>query len=160
MKIFGKKSLDEIFEIGILIKSFFGFFEILGGFIFAVSGNFIVNDLIINFAQQEIADDPNDFFANYLIKLAGGFSSDTHLFAVIYLILHGIVNMFLAIALLKNKMWAYSWAIAGFSLFIIYQIYRYFHTYSLILLVLTLFDIFIVLLIFLEYKSKQKKLSK
>ena len=56
-----KKILDRIFELGILIKSLFGFFEILAGIIFAISGKLIVNNIIIAFAQQEIADDKNDF---------------------------------------------------------------------------------------------------
>lgn len=155
--IFSKKLIDKIFELGILIKSFFGFFEILAGFVLAISGRLAINNLIIALTQQEIAEDPNDFFANYLIKASNNFSAGGHIFAVIYLIFHGVVNIFLATALLKNKIWAYPWALAGFSFFIIYQIFRYFHTHSLLLLLLTIFDIFIVLIILLEYRKKYKR---
>lgn len=151
------KFIDKAFEIGILIKSFFGIFEILAGIVFAVSRELIINNVILAFAQQEIADDPSDAVANYLIRAVNDFSAGSYLFAVIYLISHGAVNVFLAIALFKNKTWAYGWAIAGFGTFIIYQLYRYFHTYSLVLLSLTVFDIFIVLIIFLEYKRKRKR---
>ena len=151
-----KKILDRIFELVILIKSFFGFFEILAGIIFAISGKLIVNNIIIAFAQQEIADDKNDFLANFLINSLHDFSAGTYLFTVIYLILHGIINIFLGISLMKNKIWAYPWAVAGFSFFITYQILRYFYTHSILLLFLTLFDIFIVILVLLEYKNKKK----
>ncbi len=151
-----KKILDKAFEIGILIKSFFGFFEILAGLILIISGRLVINNLIISLIQQEISDDSNDFFANYLINAANNFSAGTHTFAIVYLILHGIVNIFLGISLMKNKIWAYPWASAAFSFFIIYQVFRYFHTYSLLLLFLILFDIFIVSIILLEYKSKRK----
>ena len=155
--IFSKNLIDKTFEIVILIKSFFGFFEILAGIIFAVSGNLIINNIIIAFAQQEIADDPNDLVANLLINSVNDFYAGTYLFAVIYLILHGVINLFLAIALAKNKTWAYPWAMAGFSSFIVYQTYRYFHTYSSMLLILTMLDVFVVLVIFLEYRKKKRK---
>ena len=157
MKIFFKKIIDKIFEIGILIKSFFGFFEVLTGIVIATSGRLIVNNLIIALTQQEILDDPNDFFANYLIKISNNFFANSHIFAIVYLIFHGLVNIFLAMALLKNKIWIYPWAAAGFSAFITYQIFRYFHTYSILLLFLTLFDFFIVSIILLEYNNKRKK---
>jgi uncharacterized membrane protein len=155
--ILSKKIIDRTFEVGILIKSFFGVFEILAGIVFAISGRLAINNLIIALTQQEISDDPNDFIANYLIKTANNFSTGTHIFAIVYLIFHGIINIFLAIALLKNKIWAYPWAITGFSIFIIYQVFRYFHTHSLLLLFLTLFDIFIVSVILLEYNNKRKR---
>ncbi len=156
-KVSIKKIIDRTFEIGVLIKSFFGFFEVLAGIVFAVSGKLIINNIIIAFAEQEIAGDPNDIFANYLIKSVNDFSAGSYLFAVIYLMLHGVINVFLAVALLKNKLWAYPLATAGFGAFIIYQTYRYFHTYSPMLLILTAFDVFIVFIILLEYKRKAKK---
>ena len=154
--ILNKKIIDKIFDIVILFKSFFGFFEILAGILFAVSGKLIVDNLILILTQQEIVEDPKDFFANYLIKTGNNFSNGGNIFAIVYLIFHGVINIFLAVALSKNKLWAYPWAITGFGFFIIYQSYRYFQTFSLPLLFLTLFDIFIVLIIWLEYTRKRK----
>lgn len=153
--IFNKKLIDKIFDVGILLKALFGFFEVSAGIVLAISGQLVINNFIIDLAQQEIADDPNDLIAGFLINTANNFYYDTHLFAIIYLIAHGIINMFLAFFLSKNKIWAYPSAIFLFGIFIIYQIYRYFHTYSFSLLVLTLFDIFIVLIIWLEYNRKK-----
>jgi len=154
-----KKTIDKIFELGILIKSFFGIFEVLAGLVLAVSGRLIINNLIVALTQQEISEDPNDFIANYLVRAVNNFSVGAHIFAVVYLIFHGLVNIFLAIVLLKNKIWAYPWAVTAFSIFIIYQVFRYFHTHSLLLLFLTIFDAFIVFIIWLEYKRKYKKQS-
>ena len=157
--IFDKKTIDKIFEIGILAKSIFGFFDVLAGITLAVSGKLIVDNFIISFAQQEIADDPNDFIANYLINAANNFYGTTHVFAVIYLLFHGIINMFLAVALLKNKLWAYPWAITGFSLFAVYQVYRYLHTHSVSLLILTIFDILVILIVILEHRRHYKRVK-
>jgi uncharacterized membrane protein len=154
-KFLKKKIISWIFQFTFIAKSVIGFFEIIAGIIMATSGRFVVNDIIISLAQQEILGDPDDVIVNYLITISNNFSGAINLFAVVYLFSHGIINVFLAVALLKNKLWVYSWAIAGFGLFIIYQIFRYFHTYSLTLLLLTIFDIFIVSIILLEYKKKK-----
>ena len=154
---FIRKLIDESFEIGIFLKSLFGFFEVLAGIVLAVSGRLVINNLIIILTQQEISEDPKDFFANFLIKTSRDFSSGAHIFAVTYLIFHGILNIFLGISLLKEKIWAYPAAISLFSLFLIYEIYRCFHTHSLMLLFLIIFDTFILLLIFLEYRKKLSK---
>ncbi|MCX6724121.1 MAG: DUF2127 domain-containing protein [Candidatus Staskawiczbacteria bacterium] len=155
--IFNKKLIDRAFELGILIKSFFGIFEILAGIILAISGRLMVNNFIIALTQQEISEDPNDFFANYLINGVNNFSAGSNIFAVAYLVFHGLVNISLAIALLKNKIWAYPWALFGFSAFLIYQTYRYVHNHSVLLLFLTLADALILFIVLLEYKKKRRK---
>jgi len=99
-----------------MVKSLFGFFEILAGILLAISGKFIVDNLILAVAQQEIIEDPHDFVLITLIKISNSFYTTGHIFAVFYLIFHGVVNIFLAIALLKNKIWAYPWAMVGFGL--------------------------------------------
>jgi len=158
--IFDKKVIDEIFDVGILLKFLHGFFELLTGIFLVTPGRIVADNLVIAITRAEIAEDPSDLIANYLIHVTGNVAGGVNFFVVFYLLLHGIVNTALAFALLKNKMWAYPWAIAIFGLFIVYQIYRYLHTYSLLLLFLTIFDIFIVAVIWLEYNNKKKKSKK
>ena len=158
-KIFTRKLIDKVFEIGVLVKAVFGLFEILAGIAFAVSGKFLVNNIILLFAQQEVSDDPGDFILNFFAKSLHDFSAGSYLFAVVYLIFHGIINIALVVALLKNKVWGYHWAMVGFSIFIIYQVYRYSYTHSFLLLLLIIFDVFVVSAILLEYRSKKINLS-
>lgn len=148
-----KKLIDKFFEWGILIKALVGSFELLTGIFIAVSGHLLVDNFLINVAQQEILEDPNDFIANLVVNSVNNFSAGSYLFAVIYLIFHGVVNIFLAISLAKKKIKTYPAIMAVFGIFMIYQMYRYFHTYSLVLLLLTAFDIFFVSVIWLEYKK-------
>ncbi len=160
MKKIFNKIIDDFFEVGVIIKLFFGFFEVLTGTILAISGKLIVNNLVIFLTQQEISEDPNDFFANSLIQISNGISSSLHVFAIVYLIFHGVVNIFLGAFLLKGKLWAYPAAIGVFFPFLIYQIYRYFHTHSLALIFLSIFDAFVMWIIFMEYNKKIAKLNK
>ena len=156
MKKLFNKLIDETFDVGILLKFLHGFFEILGGLFLASPGRQITDNVIVALTRGEIAEDQKDFIANYLIKISSQVSGNVNFFAVFYLIFHGIVNAGLAIALLKNKLWAYPLAIVTFIIFTVYQIYRYSYTYSLSLLLLTLFDVFLVVVVYLEYKKKLK----
>lgn len=153
-KIIGNgKFLYKIFEFGILIKAVYGFFEILGGILLSISGQKIIDNVVILITHQEIIEDPNDLIANYFIGLSNNFSVGTQVFAVFFLILHGAVNILFAVSLLKKRIQDFPVAIFVFCAFIIYQLYRYFHTYSLLLLFLTSVDVLIVIVIWLEYKK-------
>ena len=151
-----KKLVDKIFEIGILLKAVFGFFEILGGILFIFSRDWLVNNLFLLLAKAEIAEDPNDFFAGYLAKLVANLAFGRQIFAILYLLFHGVINIFLAISLAKGKVKTYPAVIAVLCGFIFYQIYKYLHTFSLPLLALTLFDIFFVVVVWLEYRKKKR----
>lgn len=153
------KIIDGIFEIGVSLKALFGIFELFGGILFIAYGKKIVNSFLLNLAVKEVTEDPNDLLGNYIIKMTHDFSSGTQIFASIYLLSHGIINIFLAIFLLKGKLWAYPTAIASFGAFILYQTYRFFHTHSLFLLFLIIIDIFLVSVIFMEYKKHKKRLT-
>jgi uncharacterized membrane protein len=156
--IFTKKVIDRIFEIGLFGKFLIGVLEFSAGIIYWISGQVILNRFLIFLANQEAAEDPNDFVVNYFTKIAGALSVGTHVFAIAYLIFHGLINILLVIILFRDKLWAYHWAMVGFTTFVVYQIYRYFYTGSLLLLFLTAFDVFIILFILIEYRKKRKAL--
>jgi len=155
MRVSLRKIVDRVFDVGVMLKAFFGFFEVLAGILLAVSGKLLLNNFIIDLAQQEIAEDPNDLIANFLVNSAHALYYDARVFAVAYLAIHGVINVFLGISLLKNKIWAYPWAIGLFEAFIIYQIYKFFLTFSWTLFFLSVFDILLVLIIYLEWNRKK-----
>ncbi len=160
MKINFRKIIDDGFDIGILLKLIHGFFEILSGIFLITPWRAVTDSAIFLLTREEIAEDPRDIVANYLIGLGNSISGGVNLFAVFYLLFHGAINTALAIALFKKKIWAYPVAIVIFGLFIIYQTYRFFYTHSFALLILTLFDIIIVVFVALEYRKKIKDLGK
>ena len=145
--------LDKIFDVGILVKAIFGFFEILSGIFLVFSGGKIINSFITYITQSEISDDPHDFFANILIKSGNNLAAGSHIFAIVYLIVHGIINLLLVVAVAKGNKKIYPFAILVFGIFIVYQSYRYFYSFSPVLLLLIVFDIFFVYVIYLEYRK-------
>ena len=152
-----KKIIHKTFEIGVVVKSLFGFVEILAGIFVAVAGEKLIDNFLINLAMDEIYREPNDFFARHFIIWSTDLYLGSKVFAVLYLLFHGIANLLLVVALLKEKAWGYHWAMVGFTLFVIYQVYEYCHTFSVSLLWLTIFDILFIIIILLEYRKLRKK---
>ena len=145
--------LHKLFIFSIIIKGIDGVLETVGGSVLF----FIKSQKIVQFIQQifhhELAQDPHDVIANYLIKAVRHLSHGTMIFAAVYLSIHGLIKMGLVSALLKKKLWAYPLAAIILSLFVLYEIFRFFFTYSYILLFLIIVDIIIVILLRIEYKE-------
>ncbi|HKJ44661.1 MAG TPA: DUF2127 domain-containing protein [Balneolales bacterium] len=146
-----RKLYHELFIISIIIKGIDGFLELIGGIIlYSVKSRNIVN-WVHSIFRHELAQDPKDFIANFIIKAAHHLSHNTLLFAAIYLFLHGLIKISLVTALWLKKIWAYPLAGIILFLFVVYELYRYSHTHSLILLFLIIIDVIIVVLLRFEY---------
>ena len=158
MKPLTEHRIHEIFQLSILLKGAHAFLECVSGLALAlVSTNSIVA-AITWLTQDEFAEDPNDFVASQLLRMAEGFSVTTKNFYVFYLLSHGVVKLFLVAALLKNKLWAYPASLVVLGLFIAYQVYRFTYTQSMGLVVLTVFDLVVMYLIWHEYQLVRRHL--
>ena len=154
----GEKYWDRFFEFGIMVKAINGLWETMAGFLFLFlsKATFIYwfNSLFYN----ELLEDSNDRFINFLNSALLNFSSDAKIFIAIYLLAHGILNIFLVIQLYRKKHWAYLAMIATMLIFMTYQIYRISIYHSLFLTVITVFDIIFIPIIWHEYKYHKKNL--
>ncbi|MEI8337649.1 MAG: DUF2127 domain-containing protein [bacterium] len=151
-----EKYIYEFFELSILLKAINAVIEIiLGLIIFFITQDFI-HDVITFFTSKELIEDPTDLFANYFFVSGNNFAATSHIFIIIYLLVHGVIKLILMLSLFKNKLWAYPLSIIFFSLFIFYQIYRFTYTHSLWLILFTIFDILVVWLVWHEYISLKK----
>ncbi len=72
-------------------------------------------------------------------------------FVGIYLLFHGLLNVFLAYNLYKNRLWAYPVSIVTVVLFLTYQVHQLVETHSVILFFITLFDVGYIWLTWHEY---------
>ncbi len=152
MKKLSEKNIHSIFEIGIVVKGIHAILEIVSGVLaFFLTKTFLVSVMTF-LTRGELLEEPNDFFANYFMTITNNISASTKYFLTFYLLLHGVIKLFLIIGLLRKKLWAYPASIAIFSLFVFYQVFRYFHTYSIGLLLLTVFDLIIIFLTIHEYR--------
>lgn len=156
--ILEEKKIFWFFEVGIWLKGLNALTEIIGGLLILLINKTSIILFALKITQNELSDDPKDFVANFIVNSISNFSSGSQIFFSTYLLLHGLVKIFLVINLLKNRLWAYPASVVGFGFFIIYQIYRYSFTHSVWLLALTVFDIIVVALIWHEYRLRKRRI--
>jgi uncharacterized membrane protein len=145
---------EWLFRITVTVKGLDGALEfIAGAALLVIKPEFILRTIAF-MTQDELDEDSRDFVAHQLHNVAEHLSVGTQHFAAAYLLIHGIVKIALVVALLKNRIHVYPWAMAVFGALIAYQLYRFTYTHSVMLLVLSAFDAAVVWLIWLEYRSK------
>ncbi len=145
------KIIHNAFKVGILLKGLNGFLEIIGGMLLFFISPKTLYYLVRLITQSELSEDPKDRLANFLVQTARDFSVSSQIFGGFFLLSHGLIKIFLIIALFKKKLWAYPLAIVVFGMFIIYQMYRYSLSHSGWMIFLSILDIFVIALTYLEY---------
>ena len=148
------KSLTHIgFRVGLVLKGLFAISEIIGGFAMIFLNPDRVNQLIALITKNELIEDPNDIFMNFLISHIHAFSVSSQQFAIIYLLVHGIIKLVVICLLWVKKLWAYPLSIVVFAGFVVYQMYHYVSSHSVMLLILTAVDLIMIVLTIIEYRS-------
>jgi uncharacterized membrane protein len=160
MKWSEKARLREfLFRASVLLKGLDALLEIVGGIAaWMVSPSLIVR--VVGFlTQDEIREDPHDLVANYLRHAVSRFTPGSEHFLAVYLLGHGIVKLFVVLALLKNKLWGYPAALIVFGGFVVYQVYRFALTGGIGLIALTIVDLIVMWFIWLEYRAVKEHLA-
>lgn len=151
------KFLHNLLSYAIFIKGLSGLLEFAGSMVlFFIASRPVTFTMNILFSFV-LAHDPDDPIANLVIKLLGEMSKSTRLFGATVLLIFGLINLFLVIAIWKEKFWIYPSAAIVIMFLIVYQIFRFSHTGSIALFLLTLLDILIVFLLFREYSIHMRK---
>lgn len=146
------KTIHVLFKVTVIGKAIDGAFEVIGGVMLFFVTRGQINWLLRALTQHEISEDPHDLIANFLLNSVHHLSTNTKVFAALFLLWHGVVKVGLVVGLLRRYLWAYPTAIVAFGIFLAYQIYRYSHTGSVWLLVLSFLDVLLVCLTVVEYR--------
>jgi len=150
--------IHQIFTSSLLLKGALALLECAAAMALALVSPASIVNLITSLTQDEFVEDPNDFVATQLLRMAQDFSVSSRNFSVFYLLSHGIVKLLLVAGLLRNKLWAYPASLVVLGVFIAYQVYRFSYTHSFGLLVLTAFDLLVIVLIWHEYQLIRRRL--
>ncbi len=141
-----------IFRIGIFLKGFDGILEVVGGFVLLSINRETITHIMYVLLQPEFAEDPNDWLATRLLRWTLHLSTGTQIFAIAYLLVHGIIKLVIVGAIWLSQLWAYWLAGIVFSLFVVYQLGHFFYTHSIAMLVLTAVDLVIIVLLPPEHR--------
>lgn len=151
-----EKQTYELFRVSVLLKGAISLAEVLAG----VAALFVSPSMVATIAtlltQGELAEEPKDALANYLLGLVQHYSVGLSIFIAFYLVSRGAIKLLLVIALLKNKLWAYPLSLVVLELFVIYQLYQIMLARSPIVIGITLFDLVVMYFIWREYRVVQK----
>ena len=157
-KVLDEKRIHLIFQVSLFLKGAFAIFEIAGGILaYVVPQQFVLNVVAV-LTQGELAEDPRDVVANYLLHTAQHLSVGARHFAAAYLFSHGAVKLWLILGLLREKLWYYPTAMVIFGLFIVYQLYRFSFTHSVFLLLITVLDLVVIALTWHENMYLRRQL--
>jgi len=150
-----ERNIHAAFEATVIVKGIHALLETIGGTaLFFVSQQVIVQ-AIASVTRGELSEDPTDLVAGFLRQSAESLTVGSQHFAAAYLLAHGIINGFLVVNLLRERLWAFPVTIVLFSMISVYQLFRYGITHSPWLLFLTAVDIAVVWLSWREYQYRK-----
>lgn len=150
-----QKFWHALFEASVLIKAINGAWETISGFAILFLSKDTLNNIFFSITKKELAEDPHDHLLNTLTLGMQHLSTGAKEFAGIYILAHGIINLFLAYNLYKERMWSFAVSLAFFSISIVYLVYRVIHHPTPWLFALIIFDIIFNYLTWHEYKYRK-----
>ena len=147
--------LHQIFEFGIFVKGFNGVWETISGFFILFLSKAALSKILSLLAGGEMLEDPRDFLIGFFARFLENLSHSTQVFIAAYILIHGLLNLFLAIQLYRDKIWAYLATISVMIILMFYQVHRIILHHSITLTVITIFDALFIILTWHEYNRKK-----
>lgn len=154
-----EKTWHWIFEGALLIRGINGVLETIFGAFIIYTNKDVLNRLFVKLTQSEYREDPTDRVLTFLTNYLQHLSTNTKVFVAIYVLAHGLLNIFLSVQLYREKIWAYQTTLIILVGFLLYQIYRTSVHHSIVLTVLTILDCLFIILLWHEYQYKLKTLE-
>jgi uncharacterized membrane protein len=150
---------ELLFRIAMVVKGIDGLIELIGGITLLLVSQAEVQKVIAAVVTRDLLGPPNGSLARHFVAGTAEFASGDRTFAVLYLLLHGVLKVALVIALLRHWLPAYPVAIVVLGLFVVYELYRATQTGSVLLPVLAVVDIAVIVLVVREYRALHREQS-
>ncbi|WP_245931175.1 DUF2127 domain-containing protein [Actinokineospora auranticolor] len=145
------KTQETLFRYAVLLKGIDGGGQLLAGLALALIPPTVITGVVHAIITRDLIGDGT--LAHHLTHAAQDFTDGgTKTFAIIYLILHGLIKLALVIALMKHYRRAYPVAAVVLGLFVAYEIYRAIDTGSIVLPIFALLDVVVIYLVIREYR--------
>ena len=151
--------LDRFFIVGIIIKGLHGALELLAGLALFFVSPATIHQLVTLVTQEELLEDPHDKLANLLLQSTQHLSTGSKTFLIIYLWLHAAIKLIAVLGILRNKLWAYPFALITLGLLMFYQVYIIVVEGSLGMILLSILDAFILWFIWREYGQRKRLMT-
>src|SRR6266404_7634367 len=113
-----RKIEHGLFLLSVWSKGIAGLVETIGGLLLFCIPQAKLNAFVIFLTAPELAEDPTDRVATLLQHTVQELGADTKLFASSYLIVHGLIKVFLVAGLLSRRLWSYLVSLGFLAAFI------------------------------------------
>src|SRR5689334_11979005 len=98
-----KTTTEKLFDVAITIKGIDGGVQIIGAIVLALVPTAVITHLANAIVTRDLLGDQEGTLAHHLTKAAADFAGGgTRTFALIYLLLHGLIKVGLVLALLRK----------------------------------------------------------
>jgi len=144
---------ELLFRIAMVVKGLDGLIELVGGITLLLVSQAEVQKVIAAVVTRDLLGPPDGSLTRHFVAGTAEFASGSRTFAVLYLLLHGVLKLGLVIALLRHWLPAYPVAVVVLGLFVVYELYRATQTGSVLLPVLALVDVAVIVLVVREYRA-------
>ena len=145
------------FRIGLFAQALLGLAQFASGVVLKLSPQGAILRLVDWFTRNEIVDDPQSQVVQLITGWASKVSAQGEGFYVYYLLGHGALNVFAAVALYRHWRGSYPLSMVVLGLFMIFQMWEFFHTYDPMLLVLTAIDVVVICVITIEERQRAQR---
>lgn len=155
-------ALDWFYDIGIAIKGFDGAVELIAGVLLWVAPGLLhqVLQTLLGEAREKSTSHMMGFIADNIARVDADLLKSGLAVVIFFLIMHGVVKVGLVICLFKKWHWAYPWAIAVLSAFLVYQVYVFIKHPTVGMALFSILDAVIVWLVYKEYREVAPKSSR
>ena len=143
---------DIVYRIGLALKAVDGTFEVLAGLALWLLPD-ALHRLIAPLTVSEVGPHPvRNLVAYWFGRADQELVAGQHLFAIVFLLLHGVVKLVLVYCLLRGFHWVYPWALAVLGAFAVYQAWVLLRTPTVGMALLTAIDLLIMGLVWREWR--------
>ena len=129
----------------------------LAGVAVAALGTRAIYDLVIQLTAPELDLHPESRAVHLLRHGASSLAHASSRFVVVWLLVHGVLKLFLAVELLRGRSWIFPVAAAILSGFVVYMTSRLLAHWSPWLLAFALFDLVTVALVLNEWRAHRMR---
>ncbi|MGH3772601.1 MAG: DUF2127 domain-containing protein [Pseudonocardiaceae bacterium] len=152
-----RSTTERLFRVAIAMKGLDGGLQLLAGIVLIFLPAAAITRLVDLVVTRELVGDPTGKIAVHLHTVADHFAGGTRSFAIVYLLLHGIIKIVLVAALWRKLMAAYPIAVAALGAFVVYEVLRAIHTHSIALPIFAALDLVIIVLVIKEYLQLRRE---
>ena len=145
--------VEWAYRIFLFGQGLLGTIQFIGGMALALAPSGSISKIVDWLVKNELAEDPTDPISSILFNWAAALGPSADGVYVIYLLGHGVLNIFVVTTLFFRVKWAYHFALTVLWGFVVFQLVEFAIQRDPLLLPLTIIDLLVIALVWLERRQ-------